>query len=180
MCLFVISDRIAGHPVVAPKSSMSCLVIFSPLNSCFLKRQWRNWDRAHSSFWSVHCPSAVCQSPKFSNHAVDCFRVPSVLRFQSSEFAISEYTFCTPSQTFCTVAWHSKPNPELVSGIHSVHWICGQSLCQHSLAMSEKFLCRLLAMQTFKWRLPVHVLFDIWTGCVLHVPPTTAELAIHR
>ena len=29
-----------------------------PLNSCSLKLQWKNWDRVHSDFWSVHCSSA--------------------------------------------------------------------------------------------------------------------------
>ena len=56
------------HPTVAPSSPMSCLVVVGILlDSCSLKWQWRNWDRVHSKFWSVHCPSAVCHSPKCSN-----------------------------------------------------------------------------------------------------------------
>ena len=73
----------------------------------------------HSNSWPVCCPSAVCQSPRFSNYVLDGFFVPPVLRFQSSDFASSDHTICIPNETFCTVDSHSKPNYELVSGIHS-------------------------------------------------------------
>ena len=56
--------------------------------------QWRNWTRVDSDFWSVHCPSAVCHSPGYSNYVVDGFFVPSALSFQSSDFTRSEYTIC--------------------------------------------------------------------------------------
>ena len=52
------------HPIVAPNSSMPCLVILSLWIRALSHGNGRNWDRVHSTFWSVHCPSAVCQSPK--------------------------------------------------------------------------------------------------------------------
>ena len=30
-----------------------------PLDSCSFKWQWPDWDRIHSDFWSVYCPSDV-------------------------------------------------------------------------------------------------------------------------
>ena len=98
-----------------------------PRNSCSFKGQWKNWNRIRSNIWSVHCPSAVCHSPRYSNYVVDGFFVTSTLAFQSSDFTSSEYTICIANDTFCTVVSHSKPNPELLSGIQSV---CGSvELC---------------------------------------------------
>ena len=103
------------------------------------------------------CPLPICRlsPPKYSNYNVDGFFVPSAPRFQSSDFTSSEYTICFLDETFCSVVSHSKPNPELASGIHSVHWICGALFHQHFLTNWDKFLCLLLAMQSFTWRLPV-------------------------
>ena len=39
---------------------------------------------------SVHCPPSICHPPWYSNHVVDCFCVPSVLRFQSPDFTSSD------------------------------------------------------------------------------------------
>ena len=141
-----------------------------PLNWCSLKWQWKNWDRVHSNFWSVHCPSAVCHSPRYSNYTVHGLFVPTVPRFQSSDFVISEYTICIADETFCTFVSHSEPNPELVSGMHSVHL-----LCQHFLTKWDTFLCRLSCHAVFQMVFSRHDLFGIWTGCILHAPPSTAE-----
>ena len=62
------------------------------------------------------------------------------MRFQASDFASSEYTICIPNETVCAVVSHPKPNSVLVSWIHSVHWICGDLLCQHFLAKRVGFL----------------------------------------
>ena len=78
-----------------------------------------------SGLSTVHLPSAIPQ--RYSNYVVDGFFVPSTLTFQSSDFTSSEYIICIATDTFCTVVSHSKPNPELLSGIQSV---CGSvELC---------------------------------------------------
>ena len=68
-----------GHPTVSPNSSMSCLVIHFPQNSCPFKLQWKDDDRVHSNIWSVNCLSAVSHSPKYFNYTLDGFLVPSAL-----------------------------------------------------------------------------------------------------
>ena len=122
-----------------------------PLYSCTLGR---DWNGVHLSFWSVHCPPSICHSPRNSNHAVDGFCVPSVLRFQSPDFTSSEHTICNPNETLCTVVSHSKPNSVLISGVHPVHRICDLS-CQHLLSERDEVLCRLLAVKSLKWCPPV-------------------------
>ena len=133
-------------------------------------------SEVHSSVWSVNCPSAVCHSPKYSNYVVDGFFVPSAVSFQYSEFTSSEYTICVSNDITHTLVSHSMPNPEhFLSGMHSVYWISGDLFCQHFPTKWDKLLCRLLATQPFKWRLPVTTFFEIWTRCTLNVPPTTAR-----
>ena len=125
----------------------------SPLDSYSFKWQWRDWDRVNSNCWFAHCPLAVCHSPRYSNYFLDGFLVPPALRFQSSDFTSSEFSICIPSETFCFVVSHSKPNPELQSGNHSVHGICGDLLCEHFLTKWDKLKCQLLARQSLEWRL---------------------------
>ena len=134
------------HPIVAPDSLLSCLVILSL------------WIRASSNgnggigmgstrtsgLSTVHVP--LCHSPRYSNHAVDGFRVPSALRFQSSDFASSGYTICIPDETFCAVV------SVLISGVHPVFRISGDLSCQHFFSKRDKLVCRLLAVQSLKWR----------------------------
>ena len=106
---------------------MSGLVILSLVDSWSLKWQRWEWDRVHSNFWSVHCPLPVCHSPRHSNRTGDGFCVPSALRFQSSDFANTEYTICIPYETFCAVVSHPKPN--------SVHWYLGLILFAGSVVI---------------------------------------------
>ena len=103
---------------------------------------------------------------------VDDFFVPSVLRFQSSDFISSECTVCISNVTLCTVVSRSEPNPELVSGLRSGHGICGDLLCQHLLTKKDMFLCRLLAMQSFTWRFPVTTFLTSGqdASCMFHQP----------
>ena len=156
LCPFVVFDCMATETSNSGSEFVDVLLGDSfPLDSCSFTRQWRDWDRVHLNFCSVHCPSAVCHSPKYSNHVLDGFFVPSALRFQLSDSTSSEYTICMPNKTSCAVVSHSKPNPEVVSGIHSVHGICGGPCCQRFLAEGGKYVCRFLAMQSFEWRLPV-------------------------
>ena len=137
-----------GHPSVAPIFSMFCI---PGLSICRL------------SF------SKVLQL------RVGGFFVPSALRFQPSDFTSSEYTICISNETFRTVVSHSKPNPELVSGIRSVHGIFGDLFCQHVFAKMGHILCRFLCHAVFRMAFSRHELFDIWTEFILHVPPTMAE-----
>ena len=102
------------------------------LDSCSFKWQWRDWNWVHLNFWSVHCPPAVCHSPKYSNDAVDAFFVPFALRFQSSDFTSSESTICIPTETCGGFAFQAKS--------HSFHGIRGDFLCQHFLTKWYKLL----------------------------------------
>ena len=128
LCPSVVFDCIATW--ASNSGSEIVLVLLGdpfPRNSCSFKGQWRNWNRTRLNIWSVHCPSAVCHSPRYSNYVVDGFFVPSTLTFQSSDFTSSEYTICIANDTFSNVVSHSKPNPQLLSGIQSV---CGSvELC---------------------------------------------------
>ena len=153
LCFFVVPDRIAAWASNRGSELVNVLLSDSfPLDSCFLKRQRRDWNGVHSNFWSVHCPPAVCHSPRYSNHAVDCFRVPSVLRFQSPDFMSSEHTICNPGETLCAVVSHSKPNSVLISGVDPVHRLCGDLSYQHFLSERAKLLCMLLTVQSLRWR----------------------------
>ena len=108
-----------GHPIVAPNTLMSCLMILSL------------WIRAPSNgiggigVGSTRASGLSTVHLPHSNHVVNCFCVPSVLRFQSPNFASSERTVCIPDETLCTVVSHSKANSELMSGVHLVDLICG-------------------------------------------------------
>ena len=90
----------------------------------------------------VHLPSVFLKGTPIT--LLMASFVPSALRFQSSDITSSHS--------------HSKPNPELVSGIHSVHGICGDLLFLHSPTKWDQFLCRFLAMQSFERRLSVTTL----------------------
>ena len=81
----------------------------SSLNSYCFECQCRDWNWVRSNSCSNHCPSAVCHCPKYSDHDVDCFLVPSALRFQS-DFTSSEYTVCNANETFCTAVSPPEPN----------------------------------------------------------------------
>ena len=61
---------------------------------------------------------------------------------------------------------HSEANPEIVC------LICRVMFCQHLLAKWDEFLCRLLAMQSFGWHLPVTTLLTSGQDatCMLHQP----------
>ena len=72
----------------------------------------------------------------------------TAVRFQSSGFTSSEYTICIPYETFGTVVSHSEPNPEVESGIRSVHGIRGDLLCQHFLTTWDKLRSQFLAAQS--------------------------------
>ena len=134
----------------------------SLVDSCSFIWQWQDWDRIHSDFWSVCCPA--CR--------LDGFFVPSALRFQSSDFTSSENTICIPNEAFCTVVSHFEPKSERVSGIHSVHGICGDLLCQHFLTKCDKFLGRFLAMQSFEWKFLVTTFLTSGQDayCMFHQP----------
>ena len=79
------------------------------------------------------CPLSICRLSvsKVLHCVVDGFLVPRTLRFQTSDFTSS----ATPSAFSLKHSdfSNSEPNPELVSGIHSVDWICEDLFCQHSL-----------------------------------------------
>ena len=103
------------HPIVAPNSSMSFLVILSL------------WIRAPSNgnggigMGSTRTSGlsplfSVCHPPRHSNHIVDGFFVPPILRFQSPNFSGSEHAICIPNEALCAVVSHSKPNPILFLG----------------------------------------------------------------
>ena len=165
LLLFLIALQ-PGHPIVAPNSLMSCLVILS-LDSCSLERQLRDWNGVHSSFWSVHRPPSSCHSPRYSDHAVDCFRVPCVLRFQYPDFTSSKNTICIPDETLCAVS-HSKPNSVLIPGVHR---ICGDLSCQHFISERDKLSSHRAVSQMASFR---HDLSDTWTECIRRAPPTMA------
>ena len=95
------------------------------------------------------CP--VRHPQRYSNHTVDSFCVPSVLRLQSPNFTSSEHTVCVPNQTLCDVDSHPEPNAVLIPGVHSVPRLCGNLSCQHLLSKRDKVLCRLLAVHALKW-----------------------------
>ena len=146
--------------------------LFSPLDSCSLKWQRRDWNGVHSNFWSVHCPLSVRHPPRCSNHTVNGFSVPSVLRFQSPNFTTSEHTICVPNETLCAVASHPKPNPVLISGVHPVPRIRCDLSCQHLFSKRDKLSRGLLAVQSLKWRPPITTFSGTWTGCIGRAPPT--------
>ena len=114
--------------------------------------------------WSVHCPLSVRHPPRYSNHAVDGFCVPLVLRFQSPISRALNTPICVPTEALCAVVSHPEPTPVLISGVH----------CQHLLSKRDKLVCRLLAVQSLKWRLSRHDLSGTWTGCIRRAPPTMA------
>ena len=154
-----------GHPTEAPNVPVSGLV-------CSFKWQWKNWNRIRSNFWSVHCPSAVGHH---QGTPITMLTASLSHLLRGSNLLISralKYTICFLDETFCSVVSHSKPNPELVSGIHSVHWICGALFHQHFLTNWDKFLCLLLAMQSFTWRPPVTTVLTSGqdASCMFHQP----------
>ena len=73
--LFVVVDSVATWASDRGSKLINVLLGESlPLDSCSFKWQWRDWNWVHSNIWSVHCPSAVCHSPKYSNYVLDgCF-----------------------------------------------------------------------------------------------------------
>ena len=175
LCPLVVFDRIATRASNGGSEFVDVLLGDSfPLDSCSLEWQRKDWDRIHSDFWSVHCPLTVCHPPGVlqSHNSISGFCVQSTPRFQSLDFTSSENTICIPNETFCVVVSHSKPNPILVPGIHSVHWICSDLLCQHLLTKRNELLCGLVAVQSFKWRLPVTTLMTSGqdASCMLHQP----------
>ena len=144
------------------------------------KWQWRDWDRVHSNFWSVHCPSAVYHSPRYTTYCLDVFCVPSALRFQSSDFASSEYTICIPHEALCAGVSHPKPNSVLISWVHSVPRLCGDLSCQHLFSKTGQTLvsasCRASSqMASFR-----HDLSGTWTGCIQRAPPTMVRQVTHH
>ena len=124
----------------------------------------RNWDRVHSNVWSVHCPSAVCQSPRCSNFIVGGFLVPSALRFQSSDFASSGHTICIPNQTLCTVrSPNQMPNLQLgfILLIGSVEiYLLALPTLSHT---KRQILVSVSCHTVFRIAFCRHDLFDIWT-----------------
>ena len=96
--------------------------------------------------------ACVCHSPRCSDHIVDGFCVPSVLRFQSPDIASSDH--CSPNETLCAVVSHSKPHSVVISGVLPVHRICGDLSCQHFLSERDEFLCRLLTCSISNGVLP--------------------------
>ena len=124
-----------------------------PLDSCSLEGQRRDWNGVHLNFWPVHCPLSIRHPPRYSNHAIDGFCVPSVLRFQSP---------------------NSKPNPVLISGVHPDPRIRGDLPCQHLFSERDKALRRLVAVQSLKWRPPVTPVTTFLAPgrCIRRAPPT--------
>ena len=98
---------------------------------------------------------SVCHPQRHSNHTIDGFFVTSVLRFPSPNFSGSEHAICIPNEALCAVVSHSKPNPILISGVHSVPRFCGDSSCQHLLSKRNKLLWWLLSVHPLKWRLSI-------------------------
>ena len=97
-----------GHPIVAPNSSMSCLVIL-PL-----------WIRAPSNgnggigigstrisgLSPVHLPSVILQSSSITFLTTYVFHL--IYGLQSSDCPSPEYTVCTPNEIFCPVVSRFK------------------------------------------------------------------------
>ena len=158
-----------GHPIVAPNSSMSYLVIL-PL-----------WIRAPSNgnggigigstrisgLSHVHLPSVILQSTSITFLTSYVFHL--IYGFQSSDCPSPEYTVCTPNEIFCPVVSRSKPNPKLVSRIHhSVPGSCGDLLCQHCLTKWDQMLVTVSCHAVFRMVSSRTTFFDIWTRYTLH------------
>ena len=150
------------HPTVAPNSSMSCLVI--------LLRRIRAPSNGNGGVGigstGISGPYTVHLLLQF--YVLDGFFVPSALRFESSDFTSFEYAICIPSETFCIVVSHSKQNSELVSGIH-------QFMGYTEICCANTFLSNGTNSCVFQMAPSRHDPFDIWTRCILHIPPTTLE-----
>ena len=122
-----------------------------------------------------------CLDPRYSNHVLSDFFVPAALRFQYSDFTQSEYTICIPNETFYTVVSHIKPSPRsciLDSFCAWDLWKFASSTLSHEMGlMFVSVSCHgVFSNGAF----PSPPLRDIWTGYILHVPPTTAELVIRH
>ena len=128
-------------------------------------------------FLACLSPSAVCLSPRYSNYVVDGFCVSPALRLQSSDFMSDAHTICISNETFCTCfAFHSK--------IRTCIWdsFCSWDLWRFALPTLSHQLGHILVTvschASLRMAFSRHDLFDIWTRCILHVPPTAAELVI--
>ena len=128
------------------------------LHSSSLKRRWWWWQGVNLCRWPVHSPLSISNSPRDSDHIVNCPFVPPVLMFYPPDLSRSEHTFCRRHETLGTVVSHSQPHSELVSGIYSVQRFRGYWSRQHLLSEWHKLLCRLFAMQSFEWRPTVSTL----------------------
>ena len=128
----------------------------------------------HSNFRSVYCPLFLRHPPRYSNHTVDNFCVPSVLRLQSPNFTSSENTICVPNEALCAVVSHPEPNHELLPGVHSVPSMV-IFLASTFSPNGTNSCVGCLPMASFH-----HDLSGIWTGCIRRAPPTMVRQVSHR
>ena len=92
--------------VVLSSSSFGWLLLllrggYSGGGGCVQNQKRRQDARLKTEFTSKgnQCPLSIRHPPRYSNHAIDGFCVPSVLRFQSPNFTSSEHAICIPNET---------------------------------------------------------------------------------
>ena len=120
-----------------------------------------------SGLSTVHSPSVILQGTPIT------LMMASVSHLLCGSNLLISRTLNTPSAfTMNILRCCFASQAKFRTGIwdHSVHWICGDLLCQHLLAKRDELLCRLLAVQSFKWRLFVTTLLASGqdASCMLH------------
>ena len=142
-----------------------------PLNSCSFKWQWRNWDRGPLEFLvyplSVILQSTpitsvtasvshqLCGSNLLVSHALN---TPSAFSMKHSAL-LFRIPIQIPNLYLGFLMFVKSVEIALPTLSHQVGQILVLASCH---AVSRMASSR-------------HDPFDIWTGCILHVPPTTAE-----
>ena len=170
----VVFDCVAHwNPTLAPSSPMSRLVIFSlwigtlsngsggiGIGSTRLSGP----STVHMHFVLLQgTPIAFMRAPL----------PPFARRCQSFDVKSSEYTIWIHNETFCIVVSHSKLNPEICIWDLFTSWNLWK-YPTHSRHMGQIHVT-VSGPAIFRMVFSRHDLFDIWTGCILHVPSTTTE-----
>ena len=120
------------------------------MDSCSFEWQWRDWDRVHSNFCSVYLPSVSLRGTPIT------LKTPSAFPMKHS------------------VVSHSKPKFERCVG-----FIWSWEMWRFALPTLSHQMGQIIVSVSPHAVLSNGVFpsrsFDIWTVCILHVPPTTAE-----
>ena len=148
LCSLSRSDCIANQASCSGTKGLNvCSRDSLPLHSSSLKRHWWWWQRVNFvSRGPAHSPVAISNSPRDSNHIVDCCSVPPVLLFCPPDLSHSEYNLLpSPRSTRHCCFSHAQPHSKLVSGIHSVQKVLRISVSPANTPSYVGFLpCNLL------------------------------------